>query len=156
MSDNRTDLPSPNSNNFSQRVRETLMTYLGRQGDPLDRGLTLRDLLSAGLLKLRGGVTLRPGMQPPIEPGPVIDAPIDLTPPPQPTGFTATAGVTNIIVEHDPPVFPMGGGYLRTRLYGATRQPGDPLPTFDDAVEIAQFTGQVYAHSTNPSTTWHL
>ena len=156
MSDNRTDLPSPNSNNFSQRVRETLMTYLGRQGNPLDRGLTLRDLISAGLLKLRDGVTLRPGVQPPIEPGPAIDETVDLTPPPQPTGFIATAGITNIIVEHDPPVFPMGGGYLRTRLYGATRQPGDPLPTFDDAVEIAQFTGQVYAHSTNPSTTWHL
>ena len=116
MSDTRTDLPSVKAPNFEQRVREVLMTYLGRQGNPLDRGLTLRDLISAGLLKLRDGVTLRPGVQPPIEPGPVIDAPVDLTPPPQPTGFTTTAGITSIIVEHDPPVFPMGGGYLRTRL----------------------------------------
>lgn len=64
MSDPRTDLPSPNSSNFSQRVRETLMTYLGRQGNPLDRGLTLRDLLDARLVKLRDGFTLRPGVQP--------------------------------------------------------------------------------------------
>jgi hypothetical protein len=41
----RLDIPPASATNFSQRVRETLMTYLGRQGNSLDRGLTLRDLV---------------------------------------------------------------------------------------------------------------
>lgn len=159
MSDNRTDLPSPSAPNFNQRLRETIQTYLGRQGNPLDRGLTLRDLIESGIVKLRDGFTLRPG-QPtvPIEPGPgVVDTyEPDLTPPPTPSGFTATAAISNIIVEHDAPLYTQGHGHLRTRLYGKIVNTGDPLPTFADAAEIAQFSGTVHAQPTNPATTWRL
>ena len=50
MSENRKDLPAPSAPNFEQRLRETVMTYLGKQGDPLDRGLTVRDLVANGVL----------------------------------------------------------------------------------------------------------
>lgn len=160
MSDTRTDLPSVKAPNFEQRVREVLMTYLGRQGNPLDRGLTLRDLISAGILKLRDGVTLRPGGPPPIEPGPAVggavDGAVDLTPPPQPTGFRATGAITHILVEHDEPTYPMGGGHLRTHVYGVQVNQGDPLPTFGDAVELYQFSGVIGAVPSNPATTWRL
>ena len=53
----RNDLPNPNAPNFGQRLREAVMTYLGRQGDPLDRGITLRDLLEGGIARLRDGYT---------------------------------------------------------------------------------------------------
>ncbi len=156
--DPRTDLPSPKASNFEQRVRETLMTYLGRQGHPLDRGLTLRDLVRIGVLKYtpggaNGGLGPGDGV---IGGGGTDGDPDDLTPPPTPTGFAVTAGLTYVFVEHDPPLFAQGRGYLRTRLYGAIRTPGAAAPTFADAVEIAQFTGTVYAYPTNPSTTWHL
>ena len=55
MSDLRTDLPSVRAPNFEQRVREVLMTYLGRQGNPLDRGLTLRDLIENGIVAIKAG-----------------------------------------------------------------------------------------------------
>ncbi len=153
----RNELPNPNSSNFLTRLREEVQTYLGRQGDPLDRGLTLRDLLEGGVVKLRSGFSLKPGQAAgllPLEPAIQEDAP-DLTPPPQPTGFSVGAAIGNIFIEHDAPTYLQGGGHKRTRVYGVTVAAG-PLPTFADAVEITQFTGKVHAHPSNPATTWRL
>ena len=158
MSD-RKDLPTPSATTFESRVRETLMTYLGRTGDPLDRGVTLRDLLDSGLAKLRPGRTLTSGSvggsSLPILPVTPDDEP-DLTPPPTPTGFTVSAAISHIFIEHDTPDYTQGRGHLRTRVYGKIVQAGDPLPVFANAVEITQFTGKVHAHPSNPSTTWRL
>ena len=156
MGDSRTDLPSPNAPNFEQRVREVLMTYLGRQGDPLDRGLTLRDLIESGIVQIKDGYILRPGMPSiPLLPGPAIEEEVDLTPPPTPTGFTVSSGITHVFIEHDPPTYRHGGGHLRTRVYGVIHS-GGPLPVFDDAVEITQFSSTIHAFPTNPATTWRL
>jgi hypothetical protein len=153
---NRTDLPSVKAPNFEQRIRETLMTYLGRQGDPLDRGLTLRDLVENGIISIREGYNLRPGAGSiPLQPGGSFNPELDLTPPPQPSGFAVSAAISHIFIEHDEPTYTQGGGHFRTRVYGATWESG-PLPVFNDAVEITQFTGTINAYPTNPSTTWHL
>ena len=158
MSDIRTDLPSVSAPNFEQRVREVLMTYLGRQGNPLDRGLTLRDLIDNGIVAIKAGYTLRPGAGSiPLNPGSAvegIDEP-DLTPPPTPTGFAVNSAISHVFIEHDAPTYTQGRGHLRTRVYGVTYTSG-PLPTFDDAIEITQFTGTIHAHPSNPSTTWRL
>lgn len=160
MSDNRNDLPSPSAPNFNQRLRETIQTYLGRQGNPLDRGLTLRDLIETGVLKIREGFQLKPGTggSVPLQPGDgVVDVyEPDLTPPPTPTGFAVSAAISHVFIEHDAPLYPQGHGHLRTRVYGVTVQAGAPLPVFNDAVEITQFTGTVHAHPSNPATTWRL
>lgn len=157
MSDLRKDLPSAKADNFPQRTREVLMTYMGRQGNPLDRGLTLRDLIENGLAEFPPGYTPRPGGgTPPLVPGPSIPSPeVDLTPPPTPTGFSVDAAISHIFIEHDAPTYKQGRGHLRTRVYGATWTSG-ALPVFADAIEITQFTGQVFAYPTNPNTTWHL
>lgn len=156
MSDNRTDLPSIKSANFQQRTREVLMTYMGRQGDPLDRGLTLRDLLENGIVSFPDGYKPRPGGGSiPLIPGGAIDDEVDLTPPPTPTGFAVDAAISNIFIEHDAPTYTQGHGHMRTRVYGATWVSG-ALPVFADAIEITQFSGQVFAYPTNPNTTWHL
>ena len=153
----RNDLPNENASNFSARIRETLMTYLGKQGDPLDRGVTLRDLVQSGFVTLTGGrigggpVSLLPGdavASDTYEP--------DLTPPPTPSGLTVTPGITYLFIEHDNPQFQQGHGYLRTHVYGAIRGPGDPVPVFADAAEVAQFSGTTYGFPTNPATTWHI
>jgi hypothetical protein len=155
----RNDLPSPNAPNFPQRLREAVMTYLGRTGDPLDRGITLRDLIEGGFARLRPGYTAgqaaATGGALPIAPESQVEEP-DLTPPPTPTGFTVSAAISNVFIEHDAPLYTQGHGHLRTRVYGKIVAAGDPLPVFDDAVEITQFTGTVHAHPSNPSTTWRL
>lgn len=155
----RNDLPGPGAPNFQQRLREAVMTYLGRTGDPLDRGITLRDLIEGGIARLRDGYTAgqaaATGGALPIAPKVQAEEP-DLTPPPTPTGFTASAAISHVFIGHDAPLYTQGHGHLRTRVYGKIVAPGDPLPVFADAVEITQFTGTVHAHPSNPSTTWRL
>lgn len=156
---NRNELPGVTAKNFQQRLRETVQTYLGRQGDSLDRGVTVRDLVDSGIVSLpnwwRGGANTLP-----LTVGEavtsVVTPELDLTPPPSPTGFRVSAAISNIFIEHDAPLFRAGGGYGSTVVYGVTWVTGDPLPTFDKAVQITEFQGQTFAHATNPSTTWHL
>jgi hypothetical protein len=129
MSD-RNDLPQPSAANFNQRLRETIQTYLGRQGDPLDRGLTLRDLLDAGVVRLKAGFSARPGQvggSLPLAPVVIEDEP-DLTPPPQPSGFTVSAAISHVFIEHAAPTYTQGHGHLRTHVYGVTVTAGQALP----------------------------
>ena len=160
MSDNRTDLPAPSAPNFNQRLRETVQTFLGRQGNPLDRALTLRDLVDTGVLKLRSGFQLKPGAGSsiPLEPGDgVVDTyEPDLTPPPTPGSMTVTASISHVMIEHEAPLYRQGHGHLRTRVYGKVVNAGEQLPTFADAAEIGQFSGTIYAQPSNPATTWRL
>jgi predicted nucleic acid-binding Zn-ribbon protein len=67
-------------------IAEIIETGEGVRGDPLDRKLTLRDLLDSGIGRLRNGL-------PPSNPGalqPGTGAP-DLSTPPKPVGFEAVA-----------------------------------------------------------------
>lgn len=154
MSQRRLDLPQPSASNFGQRMREAMQTYLGRQGNPLDRGITLRDLIDAGVVTVRPGHALSPGLEtlpirvPKYEP--------DVTPPPQPSGFAVSAAISHVFVEHDPATYSQGHGHLRTRVYGAIASDDLPEPVFADAVEIYQFTGTVGAIPSNPGTSWRL
>jgi hypothetical protein len=156
--DKRLDIPAPGSPNFEARVREALQTYMGTRGDPLDKGLTLRDLTDIGLLEYGGGrgpnTTIRPGIVYPRIP--VEDETEDLTPPPTPTGFALEAGITNVFISHDAPTYTQGRGHDRTIVYGAKRNSGDPLPTFAQAAKIADFIGEVYGYPTDPATIWHM
>lgn len=68
-------------------IKEIIETGEGVRGDPLDRKLTLRDLLDSGIGKLRAGSSAgNPGA---LEPNP---APPNLATPPAPTGFNAIGG----------------------------------------------------------------
>ena len=157
--DPRKDLPGVNSPQFLEKVREAVQTYLGNRGNALDRGLTLRDMVDVGILAMRPGYT---GSGNPIGgPGPNAGGgggtyEADLTPPPTPTGFNAQSAITHVLITHDDPTFQMGHGYLRTNVYGVTRAPGQPVPTFANAVPVTQFTGTIFGMASNPATTWHL
>lgn len=155
----RNDVPAPDAANFDIRVRETLMVYLGRQGDPYDRGITLRDLVESGIITVLPGYELKPGTDPiPIDPGGGTGGTKpDLTPPPVPGDFTATPSLTNIFFSTSPPKFVSGHGQQATNIYGAQQaSPTDPLPTFDDAVVIHSFMGDVGSWATTPNTTWFV
>jgi hypothetical protein len=151
----RIDIPSPTAPNFSQRMREAMMVYLGKQGNPLDRGITVRDLLSTGLAVIKPGMSLGGGSgTPPLNPN-IPEDPPDLTPPPTPTGLVLTGGLSNFFIETDPPAFTMGHGYGRTNVYGIPYVSG-PLPTFSDALPLGSFQGEVWSYATDPSTTWRV
>lgn len=65
-------------------IKEIIETGEGVRGDPLDRKLTLRDLVDSGIGKLRAGTSA--GNPNALEPNP---APPNLSTPPAPTGFNA-------------------------------------------------------------------
>ncbi|MDY7116608.1 hypothetical protein RAN53_09620 [Halomonas sp. SSL-5] len=67
-------------------MTEILETGEGVRGDPLDRKITLRDLVDSGIGKMKGGV--RPGSGGGLIPGVEPPAP-DLRTPPPPQGFSA-------------------------------------------------------------------
>lgn len=153
----RKDLPPPNSPGFGDKVREAISTYFGYRGDKLDRGITVRDLQDSGLAKISGNY-LAGGNSPPISgPGSAIGSQTpDYTPPPQPTGFSASAAISNVLVSTDSPKFTQGHGYAKTRLYGAHKLGDGSLPTFSNAVTLTEFTGAFGAYPTDPATTWYL
>jgi hypothetical protein len=80
----------------------------------------------------------------------------DPTPPPTPTGVVVTPTFANVIIEHDTPIYTVGHGHARTKVYGATYGGSGPLPVFADAVLITEFVGPVFAHATTLGTAWHL
>lgn len=155
----RNDLPSERAQHFGMRARETLQTLLGLRGDKLDRAVTVRDLTESGMFTIPRGYNITPGALP-LEPGANLPQPEayvpDLTPPPTPDGFAVSAAISHILIEHAAPAYLQGHGHLRTRVYGVVVLPGDPLPVFGDAAEVAQFSGTVYGFPSNPATTWHL
>lgn len=165
MADNRIDLPPVNSANFLEKLREFASTYLGNRGDKLDRGITLRDLTDAGIVTLRPGFLNQGGRITPIGGiGSAISGAYepDLTPPPTPTNFTATAAISHIMVRCDPQLYLAGHGHAKSVLYGASYTVGQvyasggTYPVFTDAVVLEEFSGTVFSHATNPATTWHL
>jgi len=162
---NRRDLPPVSSPNFLERVREALSVYLGHRGDDLDRGLTVRDLADAGAagkainaaigtavagISIAGNTSLET-----ISSALSLDLEPDLSAPPTPYTFTATAAISNLMVECAVPSYTAGHGHYRSVLYGATWVSG-ALPVFGNAVALSEFAGQVFSYATNPSTTWHL
>lgn len=75
-------------------MTEILETGEGVRGDPLDRKLTLRDVLDSGIGKLKPGA--RPGADGGLQPGIQPPAP-DLSTPPPPQGFAAQGSFFGMI-----------------------------------------------------------
>ena len=158
MTDDRKDLPQVSAVNFLERTREAVQEYLGKRGDPLNRGLTVRDLLTVGLIQTSPGYGSSPYYHP-IQPGPAIKDEYvpDLTPPPAPTGVVLTPGISYITIQHDVAAYPNGHGHADTLVYGVVVAAGDTeLPTFEDALHVATFSGEVFSYACNPGQTWHF
>lgn len=143
----RKDLPGTNAPNWSQRVTEELRVLMGRGGN--GRALTAKDLIDSGIAKPGAGGGLVPGVPGGGDPEP------DLTPPPLPTGFAVTAGLTTVFVEHDAPGYTQGHGHDRTVVYGVL-QTGSTAPTFDQAVVLFQFQGTIGAYPAALGTRYRL
>ena len=84
-----------------QSMKEAQEIRLGRLGDPLDRAVTLRELINSGLAKSLSKKPFDPnGTGQDFIPGGEEEG--DLTIPPAPTGLTASGVFTEIIVDWNP------------------------------------------------------
>ncbi|MBS3668021.1 phage tail tip fiber protein [Vreelandella boliviensis] len=118
-----------------EAVKEILETGDGVRGDPLDRKLTIRDLVDSGL------AAFRPGSQ--IELGPVDDGELDVDPPgntlipPRPTGFNAIGSFGYIVLSWDIPG-ELYGNHAYTNIYRSETD------NFANAELIVRDAGMVY------------
>lgn len=130
-----------------QQTQELVRTLAGFLGDA--------DLTAVNLARLRQ-IGLTDGNDNPVDTG--SGGSTDTTPPPAPTGFTASGGLSHVFAEWDPPTYTQGGGNAQTNIYGATYSGTGPLPTFSGAVIIDSevFTTSVASIPSEPSTTWRL
>ena len=88
----------PDATAYLKALGEALEVRLGRRGDPIDRAVTLRELVDSGLATQLGHVPFNPDNL-----GASVDfesavAP-DLSQPPAPTGLTATAAFETVLLE---------------------------------------------------------
>lgn len=95
------DLP-PQQAKLMRDIVETLEKRLGRIGDPRDRAVTLRELIESGIAEQLKVTPFDPN----VPTTPDFGAPTaggSTTRPPQPTGFTATAGYSQALLFWDLP-----------------------------------------------------
>lgn len=158
MTDPRKDLPPVSAPNFTERLRETVSVYLGNRGDRMDRGLTLRDLVDANIIKLRAGFLAGSGGNPVAGPGSAAaDAyQSDLTPPPAPDGLAATTSGASIQVTITPQTYRQGHGPAKVLVFGAKYLTGDPLPTYSGAAVLSEFTGDVHAFPVDSGSLYRI
>lgn len=143
-----------------EAIRETLQTYRGYRGDPLDQALTRRDINSGQFAALLGsaaaiGVGNLGGLGAILGGGTDIEP--DLTAPPTPTGLAVSAGISHIYIGTDTPAYTAGHGPRTTVVYGAKWPASDPTaPTFAEAVKLFEYEGTIGAYPSDPATRWAI
>ena len=106
----------PQLKNHMVSIQEALEIRLGRRGDPRDRAITLRELIDSGLAE----ELLDNPFDPNAGTGVVDFKPrtvTDTTIPPVPTGVSASAAFTTVVVSWDAPQF---GNFAFAEIYRGT------------------------------------
>lgn len=80
---------------FAESVKENVDILTGQRGDSLDRAITFRDLLDAGVIQFKSGFG-PDGTDPTVEPTPPY---LDVDIPPAPENLTATAAFRIIVLS---------------------------------------------------------
>ena len=92
---------------FNNSIKEALEVRLGRRGDPKDRAVTLRELIDSGMAKElldnpfdpNAGIGVTDFASSSTFVDGKLDDTNDLTAPPTPTGLSASAGTTKIVLS---------------------------------------------------------
>ena len=126
-------------------IKEAVEIRLGRRGDPLDRAVTIRELIDSGLAETSSNSVFSvdnagPGISPPTKP------PGDLTRPPAPTALQASGVFTSIILEWSPASY---GNHAYTEIW---RSQG---PDIGGAVRISTTNAFVYTDEVGYATTYY-
>ena len=126
-------------------MKEAVEVRLGRRGDPLDRAVTLRELIENGLATSVKNSPFNPdGTGPGI--GPPKQPPGDLTVPPAPTGLEASGAFTNIILAWNQASY---GNHSYTEIW---RSQDNAL---GGATRIATTNAQVYSDEVGYGGTYY-
>tara|TARA_B100000927_G_scaffold291292_1_gene292748 strand:+ start:1645 stop:3378 length:1734 start_codon:yes stop_codon:yes gene_type:complete len=96
-----------------QAMKEALAVRLGQEGDPLDRAITLRELVDSGMAKKLTNKKFDPNTTTTDFVG-AKDNPVDLSIPPAPTGLSASGAFTTIIIDWNTPAY---SGHAFTEVF---------------------------------------
>ena len=87
-----------------QSFKEALAVRLGQAGDPLDRAVTVRELIDSGVAKKRANKNFDPATDT-TDFIPNDSTVEDLSSPPAPTGLTASSTFTEVIIDWNPATY---------------------------------------------------
>lgn len=140
VSSQQTSLPNipratPGDRRFFEQLKEIIEIGEGVRGDPLDRKLTLRDLIATGLVVYQRRGSFNPDRDlKPNTPGLILDTP------PKPTGLTVSPGIGIIMLDWDS-AYAKYINHSHTNIY---RSPDD---NFANASIVLQSAGTVVVDS---------
>ena len=145
-------IPAPTDDNLrdvARAVKGVLDVREGLLGDPLDASVTFRDLVDGGVVSVsttsRGGGSSSISVTPGGSGG--YDPTADLNPPPQPTGFSATAGVAVVILSWTEPTY---SNHAYTEVWRATTD------VIGNAIRVGTTEASVYTDAFPDATgTWY-
>lgn len=127
---------------FINQLQQDVKNYIARNTGDSNRIISVQDIIGSSLARVKPAASPNTNV---IVPGN----------PPTPTGFEAVAESSYIIINHDNPGYTLASGHAKTIVY-AIKASENPNPTFNDAQEIAQFTGNTYLLPVDIGVTYHL
>ena len=130
---------------FGESLKQNVDVLQGQRGDKLDRAVTFRDLLDAGIVQLASGITNFNGLSSSI--GIVNEFP-DLAIPPAPTNLVASGAFRNIILTWNLKLYK---GHSAVQVW---RHTSDVISSATMVAQVSGFTG-VYADPVGSGKTFY-
>jgi hypothetical protein len=130
---------------FGESIKQNLDVLQGQRGDKLDRAVTFRDLLDAGIVKLASGITNFNGDASSIA---IVNEFPDLAIPPAPTNLQADGAFRNIILTWDLQLY---RGHSAVQVW---RHTSDVISSATMVAQVSGFTG-VYADPVGSGKTFY-
>jgi len=130
---------------FGESIKQNLDVLQGQRGDKLDRAVTFRDLLDAGIVKLASGITNFNGLASSIA---IVNEFPDLAIPPAPTNLQADGAFRNIILTWDLQLYK---GHSAVQVW---RHTSDVISSATMVAQVSGFTG-VYADPVGSGKTFY-
>ena len=150
MGSNNTNLSVPvgwsnQDRRFGESIKQNLDVLQGQRGDKLDRAVTFRDLLDAGIVQLASGITNFDGLSSSIA---IVNDFADLAIPPAPTSLAASGAFRNIILTWDLRLYK---GHSAVQVW---RHTSDVISSATMVAQVSGFTG-VYADPVGSGKTFY-
>jgi len=130
---------------FGESIKQNLDVLQGQRGDKLDRAVTFRDLLDAGIVQLASGITNFNGLSSSIA---IVNEFPDLAIPPAPTNLQADGAFRNIILTWDLKLY---NGHSAVQVW---RHTSDVISSATMVAQVSGFTG-VYADPVGSGKTFY-